>query len=113
MKFDEFSGTVWYRLELADTGESVRAIRATLIVIIASLYRFRNVLRVSHAVTQRHLQPGHEHNRNNQYDTVVRDQFRDRVTISRPVSLDSTTTISITCVSNRKWSKDFTTLPSR
>jgi uncharacterized protein (DUF2267 family) len=30
MDFDEFTGTVQHRLELADTGETVRAIRATL-----------------------------------------------------------------------------------
>lgn len=30
MNFDEFTGTVQHRLELADTGETVRAIRATL-----------------------------------------------------------------------------------
>jgi uncharacterized protein (DUF2267 family) len=30
MKFDEFTGKVQHRLELSDTGETVRAIRATL-----------------------------------------------------------------------------------
>lgn len=30
MNFDEFTGTVQHRLQLADTGETVRAIRATL-----------------------------------------------------------------------------------
>nr|WP_268744616.1 DUF2267 domain-containing protein [Candidatus Halobonum tyrrellensis] len=30
MQFDEFSGEVQYRLELPGTGETVRAIRATL-----------------------------------------------------------------------------------
>jgi uncharacterized protein (DUF2267 family) len=31
MNFDEFTGEVQHRLELADTGQSVRAIRATLL----------------------------------------------------------------------------------
>ncbi|MFC6863059.1 DUF2267 domain-containing protein [Halomicroarcula sp. GCM10025817] len=31
MNFDEFTGKVQHRLELADTGQSVRAIRATLL----------------------------------------------------------------------------------
>ncbi len=33
MNFDEFTGTVQHRLELSGTGESVRAIRATLLTL--------------------------------------------------------------------------------
>jgi len=33
MNFDEFTGTVQHRLELSDTGETVRAIRATLMTL--------------------------------------------------------------------------------
>ena len=33
MNFDEFTGQVQHRLELADTGETVRAIRATLLTL--------------------------------------------------------------------------------
>ena len=33
MNFDEFTGEVQHRLELADTGETVRAIRATLLTL--------------------------------------------------------------------------------
>lgn len=33
MKFDEFTGEVQYRLELPGTGETVRAIRATLLTL--------------------------------------------------------------------------------
>ncbi|WP_251343301.1 DUF2267 domain-containing protein [Haloplanus halophilus] len=33
MKFDEFTGTVQHRLELPGTGETVRAIRATLMAL--------------------------------------------------------------------------------
>lgn len=33
MKFDEFTGTVQHRLELSGTGETVRAIRATLMTL--------------------------------------------------------------------------------
>lgn len=33
MNFDEFTGTVQHRLELAGTGETVRAIRATLMTL--------------------------------------------------------------------------------
>lgn len=33
MNFDEFTGEVQHRLELADTGETVRAIRATLMTL--------------------------------------------------------------------------------
>ncbi|MFC7020593.1 MULTISPECIES: DUF2267 domain-containing protein [Haloarcula] len=33
MNFDEFTGEVQHRLELADTGQSVRAIRATLLPV--------------------------------------------------------------------------------
>lgn len=33
MNFDDFTGTVQHRLELSDTGETVRAIRATLITL--------------------------------------------------------------------------------
>ncbi|MFD1600073.1 DUF2267 domain-containing protein [Halobellus rarus] len=33
MKFDEFTGTVQHRLELPGTGETVRAIRATLLTL--------------------------------------------------------------------------------
>jgi uncharacterized protein (DUF2267 family) len=33
MNFDEFTGTVQHRLEFSDTGETVRAIRATLMTL--------------------------------------------------------------------------------
>lgn len=33
MNFDEFTGTIEHRLELPETGETVRAIRATLMTL--------------------------------------------------------------------------------